>query len=263
MTADGGYGTLYGPNVAVDGTVTNGEGRIAGTEVLATAAARRRRRELAERRADGAGAGGLRPQAPVHRHRHLVGLAQRLRGHQHRQWGLKRSCAVAYTDKGTGAAPHDLMNDSVPLIDGTRAPPPRWRCGAVPRAAGCCAARRLQQRHAEPLCLQARAFAAQPREGLGPLHAAGHSVRLLGAQRSLWHPPAAGPRAAHRSPGQHAGDRLVDQQRRPCGAGRGGARWRSADRRRGRLRAFGRTAARCRRGGAARRCRAAQRQDAV
>ena len=29
-------------------------------------------------------------------------------------------CAVAYTDKGTGAAPHDLQNDSVALIDMTR-----------------------------------------------------------------------------------------------------------------------------------------------
>jgi hydroxybutyrate-dimer hydrolase len=37
------------------------------------------------------------------------------------EWGLKRGCAVAYTDKGTGGAPHDLMNDTVPLIDGTRA----------------------------------------------------------------------------------------------------------------------------------------------
>ena len=36
------------------------------------------------------------------------------------EWGLKRGCAVAYSDKGTGGAPHDLMNDTVPLIDGTR-----------------------------------------------------------------------------------------------------------------------------------------------
>ncbi len=37
------------------------------------------------------------------------------------EWGLKKGCAVAYNDKGTGAAPHDLMADTVPLIDGTRA----------------------------------------------------------------------------------------------------------------------------------------------
>src|SRR5204862_2579713 len=34
--------------------------------------------------------------------------------------GLKRGCAVALTDKGTGGAPHDLQNDTVSLIDGTR-----------------------------------------------------------------------------------------------------------------------------------------------
>ena len=36
------------------------------------------------------------------------------------EWGLKRGCAVAYTDKGTGSAPHDLQNDTVALIDGLR-----------------------------------------------------------------------------------------------------------------------------------------------
>ena len=36
------------------------------------------------------------------------------------EWGLKRGCAVAYTDKGTGNGLHDLMTDAVGLIDGTR-----------------------------------------------------------------------------------------------------------------------------------------------
>ena len=52
------------------------------------------------------------------------------------EWGLKRGCAVAYTDKGTGSAPHDLMKDTVPLVDGTRtsaaspwpSPSSRWPC---------------------------------------------------------------------------------------------------------------------------------------
>jgi hydroxybutyrate-dimer hydrolase len=35
------------------------------------------------------------------------------------EWGLKRGCAVAYTDKGTGNGLHDLMTDAVGLIDGT------------------------------------------------------------------------------------------------------------------------------------------------
>jgi hydroxybutyrate-dimer hydrolase len=36
------------------------------------------------------------------------------------EWGLKRGCAVAYTDKGSGTGVHDLQNDTVNLIDGTR-----------------------------------------------------------------------------------------------------------------------------------------------
>ena len=36
------------------------------------------------------------------------------------EWGLKRGCAVALTDKGTSPAPHDLQADTVALIDGTR-----------------------------------------------------------------------------------------------------------------------------------------------
>ncbi len=35
------------------------------------------------------------------------------------EWGLKRGCAVAYTDKGTGNGFHDLQSNTVTLIDGT------------------------------------------------------------------------------------------------------------------------------------------------
>jgi hydroxybutyrate-dimer hydrolase len=37
------------------------------------------------------------------------------------EWGLKRGCAVAYTDKGTGTGAHDLEDDTVNLIRGERA----------------------------------------------------------------------------------------------------------------------------------------------
>jgi hydroxybutyrate-dimer hydrolase len=37
------------------------------------------------------------------------------------EWGLKRGCAVAYVDKGTGNGAHDLATDTVNLLDGTRA----------------------------------------------------------------------------------------------------------------------------------------------
>jgi hydroxybutyrate-dimer hydrolase len=120
MTAAGGYGTLYGPNVAADGTVTAGEGKIAGTEYVAFS-----------RGADG----GATPQNVVllvqvptsfdPRHPCIVtATSSGSRGVYGAistgEWGLKRGCAVAYTDKGTGSAPHDLMADTVPLIDGTR-----------------------------------------------------------------------------------------------------------------------------------------------
>lgn len=37
------------------------------------------------------------------------------------EWGLKRGCAVAYTDKGTGTGAHDLDDDTVNLMRGERA----------------------------------------------------------------------------------------------------------------------------------------------
>jgi hydroxybutyrate-dimer hydrolase len=37
------------------------------------------------------------------------------------EWGLKRGCAVAYTDKGTGNGVHDLQNNTVNRVNGTRA----------------------------------------------------------------------------------------------------------------------------------------------
>jgi hydroxybutyrate-dimer hydrolase len=37
------------------------------------------------------------------------------------EWGLKRGCAVAYTDKGTGNGVHDLQANTVSGIDGRRA----------------------------------------------------------------------------------------------------------------------------------------------
>ncbi|HEY2928879.1 3-hydroxybutyrate oligomer hydrolase family protein [Piscinibacter sp.] len=117
MTAAGGYGTLFGPNVDATGQVTAGEGKIAGTEYIAFSD-------------DGSGlqnvtlmvqvpAGFDPAQACI-----VTATSSGSRGVYGAistgEWGLKRGCAVAYTDKGTGAAPHDLSADTVPLIDGTR-----------------------------------------------------------------------------------------------------------------------------------------------
>lgn len=116
-TAGGGYGTLYGPNVAADGSVGSGEGKIAGTEYIAYSD-------------DGSGRQNVTlmvqvpasfdPKAPCI----ITATSSGSRGVYGAistgEWGLKKGCAVAYTDKGTGGAPHDLSADTVGLIDGTR-----------------------------------------------------------------------------------------------------------------------------------------------
>ena len=117
MTAAGGYGTLYGPNVDAQGRVTAGEGRIVGTEYIAFSDDGTGRKNVT-----------LMVQVPAsfdpRKACIITATASGSRGVYGAittgEWGLKRGCAVAYSDKGTGAAPHDLMNDTVPLIDGTR-----------------------------------------------------------------------------------------------------------------------------------------------
>ena len=118
MTAKGGYGVLYGPNVALDGTPSLGEGKVAGGEYIAYSDDGTGRRNVT-----------LMVQVPnsfdARQPCIVTATSSGSRGVYGAisagEWALKRGCAVAYTDKGTGAAPHDLQNDTVPLIDGTRA----------------------------------------------------------------------------------------------------------------------------------------------
>jgi len=117
MTEAGGYGSLYGPNVNAAGTITSDEGKIAGTEYLAYSD-------------DGSGTQNvtLMVQIPAHFDTKnaciITATSSGSRGVYGAvttgEWGLKRGCAVAYTDKGTGSAAHDLSHDTVALIDGTR-----------------------------------------------------------------------------------------------------------------------------------------------
>ena len=117
MTTAGGYGVFYGPGVTTEGTPATAEGKIAGTEVMAFSTD-----------SSGAAAATLMVQIPdsfsVDNACIVTATSSGSRGIYGAistgEWGLKRGCAVAYTDKGTGGAPHDLMNDTVPLIDGTR-----------------------------------------------------------------------------------------------------------------------------------------------
>ena len=113
-TAGGGFGTLYGPNVAADGTVGSGDGKIAGSEHI------------------GIGPGGVTMMVQIPAGFSaaapciVTAASSGSRGvygaiGSAGEWGLKRGCAVAYTDKGTGNGVHDLQNDTVNRFDGTRA----------------------------------------------------------------------------------------------------------------------------------------------
>jgi hydroxybutyrate-dimer hydrolase len=116
ITAAGGFGTLYGPNVAIDGTVTTSEGKIGGKEYLAYVD-------------DGTGKKNVSVmvQIPSTFDKSnpciVAGPSSGSRGvygaiGSAGEWGLKHGCAVAYTDAGKGTGYHDLAADKVNLIDG-------------------------------------------------------------------------------------------------------------------------------------------------
>ena len=119
MTPAGGYGTLYGPNVDANGAITTGEGRIAGEEHIAFAD-------------DGTGRqnvtmmvqipSNFNPNEPCI----ITATSSGSRGvygaiGTSGEWGLKKGCAVAFSDKGSGNGGHDLSSNSVSRIDGTQA----------------------------------------------------------------------------------------------------------------------------------------------
>ena len=118
MTAAGGYGTLYGPNVDAQGKVTSGEGKVAGTEYIAFADDGTGRKNVTLMVQVPA---SFNPQKPCMITATASGSRGVYGGISTGEWGLTKGCAVAYSDKGTGGAPHDLQNDTVPLMDGTRA----------------------------------------------------------------------------------------------------------------------------------------------
>jgi len=114
-TAGGGYGTLYGPNVDVNGVAGTGDGKVAGSETIAYASP---------------GNVTMMVQVPssfsVSAPCIISATSSGSRGvygaiGSSGEWGLKRGCAVAYTDKGTGSGVHDLAANTINLIDGRRA----------------------------------------------------------------------------------------------------------------------------------------------
>lgn len=121
MTANGGYGRLYGPNVSLTGTATTtaGAGKIAGSEYIAYSLD-----------AGGKAAATLMVQIPTAFNTAnpciVTATSSGSRGvygavSAAGEWALKRGCAVAYADKGTGSGAHELSTNTITLIDGTTA----------------------------------------------------------------------------------------------------------------------------------------------
>ena len=118
-TDAGGFGRLFGPNIDNAGNATLGEGKVAGREYIAVAD-------------DGSGRQNVTLMVQVpdsfdkNRPCIITGTSSGSRGvygaiGTSGEWGLKRGCAVAYADKGTGNGLHDLASNEVLQLDGTLA----------------------------------------------------------------------------------------------------------------------------------------------
>ncbi len=118
MTTEGGYGRLYGPNVPLDGSApvtTPGAGKVPGTEYVAVS-----------RDANGAVLATFMTQVPTNFDKNNPCIVTATSSGSRNvygavsaagEWGLKRGCAVAYTDKGTAGA-EEMDTGIVLTIDG-------------------------------------------------------------------------------------------------------------------------------------------------
>ena len=118
ISAAGGYGSLYGPNVDAKGVATISEGKIAGSEFIAYSD-------------DGSGTQNITMMVQIPATFNpanaciVTAASSGSRGvygaiGSAGEWGLKNGCAVAYTDKGTGNGIHDLQNNTVSIQNGVR-----------------------------------------------------------------------------------------------------------------------------------------------
>ncbi len=118
-TVLGGYSRFYGPNIDLNGNDTLGEGKIAGTEYIAvfdTGASGRNVTLMVQV------PNSFNPERPCI----VTATSSGSRGIYGAigtagDWGLKRGCAVAYADKGSGNGVHDLQDNTVNRINGVRA----------------------------------------------------------------------------------------------------------------------------------------------
>lgn len=118
ITSNGGYGTLYGPNIDINGNSTLGEGKIAGEEYIAYADDGTGKQNVTLMVQIPASFDTNNPciiTAPASGSRGIYGAIG-----ASGEWGLKHACVVAYTDKGTGNGAHDLQANTVNLITGVR-----------------------------------------------------------------------------------------------------------------------------------------------
>ena len=115
-TTNGGFGVLFGPNLDANGVVGTGEGKIAGVEYIAYSD-------------DGTGKQNVTMMVQIPSTFKLdapcivTAASSGSRGVYGAiatagEWGLKKGCAVAYTDKGTGNGAHDLVSNTVFDING-------------------------------------------------------------------------------------------------------------------------------------------------
>jgi len=122
ISANGGYGRFWGPNIDLTGNDTLGEGKIAGTEYLAYAdngSGLQNVSLLVQVPASFDPANPCIVTATSSGSRGVYGAISAAG-----EWGLKRGCAVAYTDKGSGNGAHELTTNLITLIDGRLAAAP-------------------------------------------------------------------------------------------------------------------------------------------
>ena len=122
ISTAGGYGVLYGPHVPVEGGAPNttpGAGKIAGTEYLAysvDASGRALATLMVQIPSTFSQSSPCIVTASSSGSRGVYGAVSAAG-----EWGLKRGCAVAYTDKGTGNGAHELDTNTITLINGLTA----------------------------------------------------------------------------------------------------------------------------------------------
>jgi len=112
-----GYGVFFGPNIDADGMDTGGAGLVSGSEYLAFAGSGKSGKQnvtLMVQIPDSFDpAAACIVTAPSSGSRGIYGAIGTAG-----EWGLRKGCAVAYTDKGSGTGAHNLQNDTVSTITG-------------------------------------------------------------------------------------------------------------------------------------------------